>query len=86
VEQLPCLAQNSERLRTFSDEAFRRALLMRGIYPITRTLHSTTFARAFGQGALMLIGSVVSFAALATAAFVFFTIAKLIGGLGNKGL
>jgi hypothetical protein len=34
----------------------------------------------------MLIGSVVSFAVLATAALVFFTIAKLIGGLGNKGL
>ena len=38
-----------------------------------------------GKGVPMLIGSVVSLSVLATAALVFFTISKLIGGLGNKG-
>ena len=45
-----------------------------------RPLHCTS-----GKGGPMLIGSVVSLSVLATAALVFFTISKLIGGLGNKG-
>ena len=51
----------------------------------TRARVSTGFARRSFKGAPMLIGSVVSLAVLATAALVFFTISKLIGGLGNKG-